>query len=115
MTWPSRRNRIAAIRYALTSGFDASGNPSYVRGTVESEEDRDAVQSLLESLRGGARSIAATAIGEIHLDLEDGTTVMLRPVFHPSRDRYGDLFFTDDAQYPMPPQFAELLERWRSR
>lgn len=113
--WPGQHNPIAGIRFSLVTGFDAGGEPVYLEGTVDSEEERRQVQSLLESLRGSERSIKSVTMGEVILELEDGSSVTLLPVFHPSRGRYADLLYTSDWQYPMPPDLAELLERWRAR
>jgi hypothetical protein len=52
-------------------------------------------------------------MGEITAKLEDGRKITLRPVFHPSKDSYGDLFFVDEWQYPMPAKLAALLNQWR--
>ncbi len=111
--WPSKENPIAKIRFALMQGFDAGGNPVYGRGTVDSAEEREEVQRLLAPLVPSPLSVAAVTMGEVELELQDGSSVTLRPVFHPSRDRYGDLFTVPALQYPMPSAFAELLERWR--
>lgn len=116
MSWPDRKNRIATIRFRLMTGFDSHGQPVYVNGTVDSAEELQEVQSLLEPMRPYPHTITSVTMGEVTLELEDGGSVTLQPVFHPSRDRYGDLFFVPDSQsqYAMPPRFAELLERWRT-
>lgn len=112
-SWPGKNNPIAKIRYSLMKGFDASGNPEYVGGFVDSSQEREEVQSLLAGIHPSPLSIASVTMGEVVLELRDGTTVTLRPVFHPSRNRYADLFMTQDAQYPLPPRLAELFDRWR--
>jgi hypothetical protein len=95
------------------SGFDAQGQPIYAKGTVESAEDRNLVQSILEPLRPVPHTITSVTMGEVSLEMQDGSVVVLRPVFHPSRDAYGDLFIVDESQYPLPPAFADLLNGWR--
>jgi hypothetical protein len=112
--WPGKHNPIAMIRFSLMTGFDSGGEPVYLEGIVDSEEERRQVQSLLEPLRGHEPSIKSVTMGEVTLELEDGSSVALRPVFHPSRGRYADLLYTSESQYPMPPELAELLERWRA-
>jgi hypothetical protein len=111
--WPGKANPIAKINYALMIGFDAEGHPRYARGEADSPHDREALESILEPLSPVPHTITSVAMGEVIIELEDGTKITLRPVFHPSRDSYGDLFFVDESQYPMPKQLAELLERWR--
>jgi hypothetical protein len=113
--WPGRSNPIAKIRFALITGFDPEGQPAYARGTVHSAQERELVQSILEPLRSVPHTITSVAIGEVTIELEDGREITLRPVFHPSLDSYGDLFFVGELQYPMPAQLAELLEQWRKR
>ena len=113
--WPSRNNPITKIKYVLMTGFNNEGQPKYFQGEVASEEEREAVQSILEPLIPVPRTITSVAMGEVMLALEDGNKVTLRPVFHPSLDTYRDLFFVDEWQYRMPLSFAALLEQWRKR
>lgn len=112
--WLGKHNPIVMIRFSLMTGFDSGGEPIYRKGTVDSAEERRQVQSLLESLRGYEPSIKSVTMGEVILELEDGSSVTLRPVFHSSRGRYADLLYTSESQYPMPPDLAEMLERWRA-
>jgi hypothetical protein len=105
--------KIRSIRFALMSGFDATGQPVYARGTVRSSEECALLQSILEPLRPVLHSISSVTMGEIAISWQDGSADTLKPVFHPSSDRYGDLFFVDELQYPMPAELAALLERWR--
>lgn len=112
--WPGKTSGIAAITFELVNGF-AEGEPIYTNGVVESDEDLTVVQSLLEPLKGGPHTIASTTMGGVVITLKDGSTITLRPVFHPARDSYADLFFVDEWQYPMPPALASLLERWRGK
>ena len=113
--WPGKTNPITKIDFALTTGFDAEGQPMYATGEVASSEECEEIQSILECLKAVPHSITSVAMGEITVQLADEKRITLRPVFHPSRDSYGDLFFVDEWQYPMPPSLAELLERWRKR
>jgi hypothetical protein len=114
-TWPGTLNPIAKISFALMAGFDAEGQPMYTSGTVESAEVRKAVQLILEPLQPVPHTITSVTMGEVRVEMQDGNAVVLKPVFHPSLDAYGDLFIVDELQYPMPPPFAELLNRWRKR
>jgi hypothetical protein len=94
-------------------GFAVDGQPLYASGAMESGGELEMVQSILEPLRAVPHTVASVTMGEVNLELEDGSKVTIRPVFHPSLNTYGDLFFVDEWQYPMPEQLAELLERWR--
>jgi hypothetical protein len=113
LTWPGKTNRIAKMKFALMTGFDADGQPMYAKGALESAEELEMVQSILEPLHAVPRTIASVAMGEVTVELENGSKITLRPVFHPSLDTYRDLFFVDEWQYPMPAKLAELLEQWR--
>jgi hypothetical protein len=111
--WPGEKNPIKKIWFALMTGFDPQGQPVYVRGKVESAQEREMVQSLLAPLRPAPLSIASVTMGEVNLELEDGSTILLRPVFHPSLKVYRDLFMVDQWQYPLPRSLAALFDRWR--
>lgn len=113
--WPTSENPITEIRLQLMNGFDAQGQPVYTTGTVESEEEKAMLQSVLEKLHPVPRSVASVTMGEVTVELRDGSTISLQPVFHPSRDAYGDLFTVDESQYPMPEPLTELLNRWRKK
>jgi len=113
-SWPDEQNPITKISFALMTGFDSDGQPVYRTGEVESEEERKTVQSILEPLQPFPHTITSVAMGEIRIELQDGTMITLRPVFHPSSDEYRDLFFVDQSQYEMPSSLAAHLERWRT-
>jgi hypothetical protein len=113
IVWPEASNPIRRIKYALMTGFDPLGQPVYRRGEVGSAEERQLVQKILEPLRPVPHSITSVTMGEVTLDLADGSTVILRPVFRLSPGVYRDLFMVDEWQYPLPQELAELLEKWR--
>ena len=113
VTWPGKTNRIAKITFALMKGFAADGQPLYASGAIESGEELEMVQSILEPLHAVPHTVASVTMGEVNLELEDGSKVTLRLVFHPSLNTYGDLFFVDEWQYPMPSSLTALLEKWR--
>jgi hypothetical protein len=115
LAWPGNTNPITEIRFALMAGFDAEGQPMYATGEVASSEECKEIQSILECLKPVPHSITSVTMGEVIVELADKNRITLRPVFHPSRNCYSDLFFVDERQYPMPPSMAELLERWRKR
>jgi hypothetical protein len=112
--WPSEDNPIARVRYSLLQ-LAGDEEDVYSRGTVDSREELERLQSILAPLSGLPMSVASEPAGELVLELQDGTAVIILPVFHRARARYGDLFFADNAQYGMPPALAELLEDWRRR
>ena len=111
--WPGADNPIVKVRFSLVRGFDSSGTPLYAEGTVDSARERRELQSLLEELTPYPPTIASVAMGEVVLELRDGSTVTLRPVFHPSRNRYADLFLANESHYELSPRLAELFDRWR--
>jgi hypothetical protein len=113
--WPGEQNPIAKVAFMLITGFNAEGQPMYRKGTVDSVEERTFVQSLLEPLRPVPHTIASVTMGEITITLQDGREITLQPVFRPSMDRYRDLFFVEEWQYPMPAKFGELLDKWRKQ
>jgi hypothetical protein len=112
--WPGKTSDLARITFELVNGF-TDGEPTYTNGVVEDEEELKIVQALLEPLKGSPHTIASATMGEVVITLQDGGEITLRPVFHPARDSYGDLFFIDEWQYPMPPAVVNLLERWRAK
>ena len=107
--------RIAKITFELMEGFDSRGQPAYRKGVVESAAEREKAQSVLAPLRPSPHTIASVTMGEVVIELEDGRAFTIRPVYHPSSDAYRDLFMVDEWQYPLPPAFAELLDRWRGK
>jgi len=113
LRWPGKTNRIEKIKFALMKGFAADGQPMYASGEIESAAELEMVQSILEPLQAVPHTVASVTMGDVALDLEDGNTITIRPVFHPSRNSYGDLFLVEEWQYPMPKELVELLERWR--
>jgi hypothetical protein len=112
--WPGENNPIAQINFKLMAGFDTEGQPIYASGEVDSAEELRAVQSILEPLKPVPHTITSVTMGEVLIELADGNKVILRPVFHPSLNTYGDLFFVDEGQYPMPKELVDVFERWRS-
>ena|SRR5262245_39268667 len=113
--WPVEQNPIVKLAFVLITGFDSEGQPMYRRGAVDSVEERQLVQSILEPLRPVPHTITSVTMGEVTITLRDGSEITLRPVFRPSGDRYRDLFFVEEWQYPMPAKFGELLEKWRKQ
>jgi|SRR6185503_17627041 len=113
LAWPGGKTPIAKINFALMVGFDDEGQPIYARGEVRAAQELIAVQAILEPLKPVPHTITSVAMGEVTIELEDGNTITLRPVFLPSLNTYRDLFFVDEWQYPMTSPFAATLERWR--
>jgi len=110
-----KTNEISQIRYALMTGFDPDGEPIYTRGIIESAEECELLQSILEPLHPVPHSITSVTMGEVMIRLVDRREITLRPVYRPSLDAYRDLYFVGECQYPMPTKLAELLERWRKK
>ena len=113
LVWPGKTNPVTKVRFSLMTGFDSRGQPMYASGTVESAEERELLQSILEPLRSVSHSITSVVMGEVIIELEDKREITLCPVFRPSLDAYRDLFFVGEYQYPMPAKLADLLEQWR--
>ena len=112
--WPGPADPIAEITYELMLGFDQEGQPVYGRGRVDDEQVLSAVHQMLAPLQPRPASLASVTMGEVELTLQSGARLTLRPVFHPSRDAYGDLFKIDHFDCPMPEALAERLNQWRA-
>lgn len=111
--WLGKNNPIIRISFFLMTGFDDNGQPKYIRGTVASVAEQERVQSVLEPLRPEPHSITSVVMGQVTIEVADGSEINIQPVYSPTMDTYRDYFFVEERQFKMPESFAEFLERWR--
>lgn len=104
---------IVTIEFSLVLIDSNSGSFIYRNGIIQDPEALSTFRKSLMTAEKSEEEYTTVAMGEIKCQLENKTTLIINPVFHPSYDKYKDLMYVNNELYYMPDSVSDFLEAWR--